>query len=841
MKRLTAILTVVALFFTPTFAMAATVSDIYNLPSTLTASEPSNHTIVLTNTANVDEGDTLTLTFPNDFTETSLSYTDVDIADDGVDLTVAADCTGSDQASFSQSSDASNVIYTFTICSGDGGAIAAGSSIQIELGRHATSGASGVSRIQNPSVAGSYFLSLGGTYGDTGTIVMPIVSASEEIVSGIIPGVDDGGGGGGGCCRGIDDDSVDDEDPVDPDPEDSADPIDPEDVIDPDEPEDPIEPVDEEDAGEEEKKGDEIDVISDPDPEDPADPIEPTDPIDGGEEDDTEPDDGVVDEKEINNPPVDEGGDPDDGGSNADTRYAAPSIEVTPIRLNGALSLIGGAYQVLGGETLIIRIVPERPGALESLRILYDGLEIELDRPFQTSLLPKEGATLIVVAEYETGQVIESSARFSIIAAGTVVTGRGGNERIVQDVSLRILNDNGEEILNTIDADGVFGLYVANGSYQLIASRADLSEREVTVRVQNNILAPSIRLLASEIDIPLIPEGVEDAIIEPIIIGVEEVRDRIEDFRATEIAEDTAAIAAPVAIGTAVVSAAVLGSSFQLFAFLQYILSAPVLFIARRRKYAFGTVYNSANKLPLDLATVRLLSKEGKLLRSKVTDRSGRYFFHIAPGEYRLVVQKQGYIAPSQIVKVKKDGPWDDVYLGEAVPATAEHPIIAKQIPADPQNEAKSKRGIRFRILLRVLQHAIAISGVLISLYVFLVTQSLLSLGLVILQVLVYALTKALIRPVQRPSFSFVYGPNGKPVQGAVVRLFEPKFNKLIESAITDGKGRFAFLVGPNTYYLRIEDKRLGTKTTDPIDYSAETGARFITVNVTLGKNTDAV
>ena len=116
-----------------------------------------------------------------------------------------------------------------------------------------------------------------------------------------------------------------------------------------------------------------------------------------------------------------------------------------------------------------------------------------------------------------------------------------------------------------------------------------------------------------------------------------------------------------------------------------------------------------------------------------------------------------------------------------------------------------------------------------------------LSLGLVGVQLLVYVITKALIRPVRRPSFSYVYGPNGKPVKGAVVRLFEPKFNKLIESTITDAKGRFAFLVGPNTYYLRVEDKQLGTKTTDKIDYSKNNGAQFVTVHVILGKDSGAV
>ncbi|MDA0208053.1 MAG: carboxypeptidase-like regulatory domain-containing protein [bacterium] len=843
MKRLLASLTIFGLLIAPTNAIAATVSDFYDLPSSLTASALSNHTVILTNTANVDEGDTLTLAFPNAFTDfEGIDVSDVDMADDGIDLTLATDCSGSEEASMTQASGVEVTTFTFTVCSGDGGAIAAGSSIQIEIGRHATAGGTGEDRLTNPASIGSYYLQLGGTFGDTGSIVIPIVSSSEGTVSGTIPdasgGAGGGGGGGGGsCCSGIGDggdspvdDGEGDED-IDPDPTDPEDLTDPEEIvdpIDPTDPDDPAEPADPEDVVDDSSEEDTVGTEEDTAPEDPADPVE-GDLVDATQDQ----------ELSENTGGGAEGQDGDTGA--AAERYAAPSIEIMAVNLDLALIPQQGSYAVLDAQPLILQILPDRPTALTSLRILYDGREIELDSPFQTSILPKQEQTLIAVAEYTTGQVVESSARFSVVPFGAIISGRGSQEQLVQDVSLRILNASGEEMLNTVDADGVFGLYVPNGSYRVFASRADLSEREIDVRVRNNILAPSIRLLKAEIAIPFVPEVFEDVILEPIAAGVEELRDFVEDFRATEIAKETAAIATPVAVGAIVTSAAVLGSSFQLFAFLQYILSAPILFIARRRKYAFGTVYNSATKLPLDLATVRLLSTEGTLLRSKVTDRSGRYFFHIAPGEYRLIVQKPGFIAPSQIVKVAKDGPWDDVYLGNPISVAVENPIIAKQIPADPQKEIQSKHRMRFGMLLRVLQHTVAISGVMISFYVFLITQNMLSLGLVGVQLLVYVITKALIRPVRRPSFSYVYGPNGKPVKGAVVRLFEPKFNKLIESTITDAKGRFAFLVGPNTYYLRVEDKQLGTKTTDKIDYSKNNGAQFVTVHVILGKDSGAV
>ena len=75
---------------------------------TLTDSRPStaaNHTIQFTVASAVHEGDTITLTFDSGFDTSTIVEDDVDITDDGVDLTTAADCTGTEKASAAMSSD----------------------------------------------------------------------------------------------------------------------------------------------------------------------------------------------------------------------------------------------------------------------------------------------------------------------------------------------------------------------------------------------------------------------------------------------------------------------------------------------------------------------------------------------------------------------------------------------------------------------------------------------------------------------------------------------------------------------------------------------------------------
>ena len=64
----------------------------------------------------------MAVTFPTDFDTSTLTEDDVDVADDGVDLTTAATCAGSEQTSVAIGGD----VVTATICAGDGGSIASG-------------------------------------------------------------------------------------------------------------------------------------------------------------------------------------------------------------------------------------------------------------------------------------------------------------------------------------------------------------------------------------------------------------------------------------------------------------------------------------------------------------------------------------------------------------------------------------------------------------------------------------------------------------------------------------------------------------------------------------------
>lgn len=166
-------------------AMIPNVTDAANLTSmkdTLSnesASALSNHTIQFTTPTGVAASATIILTFDNSTSiPAGLDYTDIDLADDGVDVTLAGSPTGTTWGAVRTS----GTVITFTNGSS---AVAASSVITIEIGTHATSGATGDQQITNGSV-GTTLLTISGTFGDSGTIGIPVISNSIVTVNALV-------------------------------------------------------------------------------------------------------------------------------------------------------------------------------------------------------------------------------------------------------------------------------------------------------------------------------------------------------------------------------------------------------------------------------------------------------------------------------------------------------------------------------------------------------------------------------------------------------------------------------------------------------------------------------
>jgi hypothetical protein len=158
-------------------AQAAGVTSLSDNLSRLQTSTLADHTIKFVTPTGVAAGQTVTLTFDADFTMGSFNILNVDLATATTcggaftDKTIAASPSGATWGV----AQAGSII---TITSGTD-TITATHCISVEIGANATSGGAGTTQITNPSGAQTATLVIGGTFGDSGTAGIAIVTGDQ--------------------------------------------------------------------------------------------------------------------------------------------------------------------------------------------------------------------------------------------------------------------------------------------------------------------------------------------------------------------------------------------------------------------------------------------------------------------------------------------------------------------------------------------------------------------------------------------------------------------------------------------------------------------------------------
>ncbi len=304
--------------------------------------------------------------------------------------------------------------------------------------------------------------------------------------------------------------------------------------------------------------------------------------------------------------------------------------------------------------------------------------------------------------------------------------------------------------------------------------------------------------------------------------------------RAAELAVAPAATALSVA--NSVSFAQTVGQAGQYFL---WFVSQPLLLIKRRRRKAWGVVYNSLSKLPEDLVIVRLRNAlTGGILQSAVTDAHGRFAFLVQPGLYRMEATKAGLIFPSQIMTVKKeDGRFADLYQGGDMTVGGGGALLTPNIPLDPTDDAKPDSAVIKEESKRRFRQSLALASPALGAVSMSVKPSLLVIMLFAAQVVAYLFFRRLASRSRPKSWGVIYDEaSGRPVIKAVVRIFALPYHKLLESQITDRRGRYSFRVGSNSYYLTVTKKGFLKTESDPLDLTAITEPTAIASDLPIRK-----
>lgn len=306
----------------------------------------------------------------------------------------------------------------------------------------------------------------------------------------------------------------------------------------------------------------------------------------------------------------------------------------------------------------------------------------------------------------------------------------------------------------------------------------------------------------------------------------------IDDERVETIAERAVA---PTVAAAAVANTALTTTSAA--SYLLMFLTQPFALVGRRRRQAWGTVYNALSRLPADLVIVRLRdAATNRIVKSTVTDIKGRYSFLAPRGAYRIEASKVGYSFPSQVTQGKKeDGPFVDLYHGEVIDVGAEGAILTPNIPLDPAVGDVADAAVLKKDFWKRFNHGVAVLSPTLGGMMLLIKPSAFVGLLFVAQIVTYLLFRRIAEPSQPKNWGIVYEQGTqKPVPQAILRIFEAKYNKLLETQVTDRSGRYHFRVGSNVYYLTVTKPGYNKTQTDPLDLSSVTEATVIASDLPL-------
>jgi len=86
------------------------------------------------------------------------------------------------------------------------------------------------------------------------------------------------------------------------------------------------------------------------------------------------------------------------------------------------------------------------------------------------------------------------------------------------------------------------------------------------------------------------------------------------------------------------------------------------------------------------------------------------------------------------------------------------------------------------------------------------INPSALVISMLVANIATFALFRRLAVTRRPKSWGIVYDQaTKKPLRNVVVRIFETRFNKLLETQISDAKGRYGFLVGSSEFTITYE------------------------------------
>lgn len=289
----------------------------------------------------------------------------------------------------------------------------------------------------------------------------------------------------------------------------------------------------------------------------------------------------------------------------------------------------------------------------------------------------------------------------------------------------------------------------------------------------------------------------------------------LADFKESPITKNTATyVVAPAATAVVAVSAysSIISLVNSISPYLNYLINLLLQFFGVRRKQKpWGILYDSMTKQPIDLGTVRLFDAKTKsMIQTEVTDKSGRFGFPPLAGKYYIEAAKYLYKFPSKLLKgALADGRYHDLYFGNKF-GLKKNEKLTISVPIDLNTAIQARLSLRDRIkaLSEKMSIPVLVMSLAITLIMLWVNATLYNEILVLLYLLMIFARRRIRKSIIVPWGIVYFSKTKEPLKSIPIKVFDKKYNKLLETRISDEAGRFSFILPKGEYYFKIADFR---------------------------------
>ena len=289
----------------------------------------------------------------------------------------------------------------------------------------------------------------------------------------------------------------------------------------------------------------------------------------------------------------------------------------------------------------------------------------------------------------------------------------------------------------------------------------------------------------------------------------------IADFKESPITKDTATyVVAPAATAVIAVSAysSIINLVSSIFPYLNYLINLILQFLGIKRKQKpWGVLYDSMTKQPIDLGTVRLFDAKLKsVIQTAVTDKTGRFGFPPLEGKYYIEAAKYLFKFPSKLLKgAIVDGKYHNLYFGAKF-SIKKNEKLTISVPIDLATAIEARLSLKDRIkaLSEKLSLPVLVVSLVFTLIMLWVNVTLYNEILVLLYILMIFARRGVQKSIIIPWGIVYYSKTKEPLKSIPIKVFDKKYNKLLETRLSDEAGRFSFILPQGEYYFRIADFR---------------------------------